>query len=129
MMIDNVTSCKCLLQSSSVQYFGSFNFTLSCNAKIKRLQCNVRQFLFSLRIETITKIISTSRTARILIRSRHLGCFLKKDVLKNNAIFTGKHLSRSLSFNKVADIQNISNLVSMFTIKLSTGGRGDWKKN
>ena len=86
--------------------FCSFNFTWNCNSKMKRLQYSVlRIFFFSLRIEPITKIISTSRTGRILVRSSYWRCSIKKAVLENFAIFTGKHLSWSVFFNKVAGLQ------------------------
>ena len=35
-------------------------------------------------------------------RSSHRRCSVKKDVLRNFAKFTGKHLCQSLFFNKVA---------------------------
>ena len=36
-----------------------------------------------------------------MVRSSHLGCSIKKGVLKNFAKLTGKHLCQSLFFNKV----------------------------
>ena len=39
-------------------------------------------------------------------RSSHLRCSVKKGVLKNFAKFTGKHLSQSLVFNKVAVLRS-----------------------
>ena len=39
-------------------------------------------------------------------RSSHLRCTVKKGVLKNFAKFTGKHLSQSLVFNKVAVLRS-----------------------
>ena len=38
-------------------------------------------------------------------KSSHLQVFYKKDVLKNFAKFTGKHLSQSLFLNKVAGLR------------------------
>ena len=38
-------------------------------------------------------------------RSSHQRCFVKKDVLRNFAIFTGKHLCQSLFFNKVTGLR------------------------
>ena len=38
-------------------------------------------------------------------RSSHPEVFCKKDVLKNFAKFTGKHLRQSLFFNKVAGLR------------------------
>ena len=38
-------------------------------------------------------------------RSSHRMCSIKKAVLKNFAIFTGKHLCQSLFFNKVAGLK------------------------
>ena len=40
-------------------------------------------------------------------RSSHWRCSVKKGVLKNFAKFTGKHLCRSLSFNKVAGLEQL----------------------
>ena len=39
------------------------------------------------------------------VRSSRLEVFCKKDVLRNFAKFTGKHLRQSLSFNKVAGLR------------------------
>ena len=39
------------------------------------------------------------------IRSSHRRCSVKKDVLRNFAKFTGKHLCQSLFFNKVAGLR------------------------
>ena len=39
------------------------------------------------------------------VRSGRLEVFCKKDVLRNFAKFTGKHLRQSLSFNKVAGLR------------------------
>ena len=44
----------------------------------------------------------TSQNSQINTRSSHPEVFLSKDVLKNFAKFTDKHLCRSLLFNKVA---------------------------
>ena len=38
-------------------------------------------------------------------RSSHKRCFLKKDVLKNFAKLTGKHLCQSFFFNNVAGLR------------------------
>ena len=37
-----------------------------------------------------------------ILRSSHWRCSIKKAILKHFGIFTGKHLCRGLSFNKVA---------------------------
>ena len=47
-------------------------------------------------------IWKTSQNSQINTRSSHPEVFLSKDVLKNFAKFTDKHLCRSLLFNKVA---------------------------
>ena len=47
-------------------------------------------------------IWKTSQNSQIDTRSSHPEVFLSKDVLKNFAKFTDKHLCRSLLFNKVA---------------------------
>ena len=41
-------------------------------------------------------------------RSSHRKCSVRKDVLRNFAKLAGKHLCRSLFFNKVADLQAYS---------------------
>ena len=41
----------------------------------------------------------------LLSRSSHRRCFVRRGVLRNFAKFTGKHLSESLFFNKVADLK------------------------
>ena len=81
MIIENVTSCKCLLQGSPVRYFSSFNFTWNCNSKMKRCQYSMLRFFF-ITYRTITKIINTSRTGRILVRGSHRRCSIKKLFLK-----------------------------------------------
>ena len=45
------------------------------------------------------------RSSRSQIRSSRPEMFCKKGVLKNFAKFTGKHLSQSLFFHKVADLR------------------------
>ena len=40
-------------------------------------------------------------------RSNYQGCSVKKDVLRNFAIFAGKYLCQGLYFNKVADACNV----------------------
>ena len=74
-----------------------------------------------------------------IFRSSHRRCSVKKDVLKNFANFTGKHLCRSLFFNKVAGLKNFikkrlqlrcftvgfsPNMVGRKCGKLELGGRG-----
>ena len=41
-------------------------------------------------------------------RSSHQRCSVKKDVLRNFAKITGKHLCQSLFFNKVTGVREIS---------------------
>ena len=43
---------------------------------------------------------------KFYVRSSQRRCSVKKDVLRNFAKFTGKHLYRSLFFNKVAGLSN-----------------------
>ena len=45
-------------------------------------------------------------TKGIFTRSNHLEVFCKTSVLKNFGKFTGKHLCKSLFFNKVADLKS-----------------------
>ena len=42
---------------------------------------------------------------KVLFRSSHQRCSIKKIVLKNFTKFTGKHLCQSIFFNKVADLR------------------------
>ena len=42
---------------------------------------------------------------RIILRSSHRRCSVKKGVLRNFAKFTGKHLCQRLFFNKVAGLR------------------------
>ena len=42
------------------------------------------------------------------LRSSHRRCSVTKDVLRNFAKFTGKHLSQSLFFDKVAGLRPAS---------------------
>ena len=42
---------------------------------------------------------------KVNYRSSHQRCSIKKDVLKNFANFTGKHLCQSPFFNKVAGLR------------------------
>ena len=44
------------------------------------------------------------RTLASIYRSNHQKCSIKKGVLRNFTTFTGKHLSQSLLFNKVAGL-------------------------
>ena len=48
----------------------------------------------------IQKVLSETHT----IKSSHRRCSIKKSLLKNFAVFTGKHLCQSLFFNNVADL-------------------------
>ena len=42
-----------------------------------------------------------------LAKSSHQKCSVKKDVLRNFAIFTGKHLCQSLFLNKVVGLKYV----------------------
>ena len=42
---------------------------------------------------------------KTILRSSHLRCSVRKDVLRNFAKFTGKYLCQSLFFNKVAGLR------------------------
>ena len=48
------------------------------------------------------------RNYSTIFRSSHWRCSLKKAILKDFVIFTGKHLCRGLFFNKVADHQSVA---------------------
>ena len=48
----------------------------------------------------IQKVLSETHT----IKSSHRRCSIKKSLLRNFAVFTGKHLCQSLFFNNVADL-------------------------
>ena len=54
----------------------------------------------SQKIHIIRKYINTK-----IFRSSHRSCSVRKCVLKNFTIFTGKHLCQSLFFNKVAGLR------------------------
>ena len=49
-------------------------------------------------------VLSKSSDDRLVFRSRHRKCSVKKYVLRNFAKFAGKHLCQSLCFNKVAGL-------------------------
>ena len=51
----------------------------------------------------MTGIIDTD--AKVLFRSSHRKCSVKKSVLRNFTKFTGKHLCQRLFFNKVAGLR------------------------
>ena len=53
-------------------------------------------------------VLSKSSDDRLVFRSRHRKCFVKKYVLRNFAKFAGKHLCQSLCFNKVAGLLAMS---------------------
>ena len=98
MIIENVTSCKCLLQSSPFQYFCSFNFTWNCISKMKIFQYSVlRFFFFFITYRTITKIINTSRSGRILVWGSHRRCSIKKLFLKILP-YLQENICRAVSF-------------------------------
>ena len=56
-------------------------------------------------------------------------CSVKKDVCRNSAKFTGKHLCRSLSFNKVASslLVNVLKFLRAPILKNWSNGR-NWRK-
>ena len=61
-------------------------------------------------IDTIISVISSTQFACDVMCVQYVQkqppeVFFKKSVLKNFANFTGKHLCRSLFFNKVADLR------------------------
>ena len=51
------------------------------------------------------------RYNRVVARSSHQRCSIKKDVLENFAKFTGKHLYRSLLFDKVCFLPKACNFI------------------
>ena len=55
-----------------------------------------------------------------LVRSSHRRCFVRKDVLRNFAKFTGKHLCQSPFFNKVADLRRADLLPATSRRKITT---------
>ena len=57
-----------------------------------------------------------SRNLPLSLRSSHQMCFLRKDILRNFAKFTGKHLCQSLFFNKVSGLRRASLLKKRLTL-------------
>ena len=74
-----------------------------------------------------------SRRTACKFQKKPLEVFFKKDVLKNFAKFTGKHLCQSLFYNKVADMRPATllkkRLVQFFSMNISTFLRTPILKN
>ena len=79
----------------------SQNCKLSINLLHGHTLHEIFKYLFFI---TLSIIISKLRNnSRALVCCNHPGVFYKKGVLRNFAKFTGKHLCRSLFFNRVIE--------------------------
>ena len=61
--------------------------------------------IFFIKSDDIAKYLTLENFQVFLHRSRHRRCSVKKDVLRNFAKFTGKHLRQSLFFKKIAALR------------------------
>ena len=52
-------------------------------------------------------LVISSKVIYEAFRSSHRNCSIKKDILRNVAKFTGKHLRQSLFFNKAAGLRSM----------------------
>ena len=62
-----------------------------------------------------------TRYCSVCYRSSHLDMFIEKGILKNFAKLTGKHLCRSLFFNKVAGLRPVTLLKKRLAQVFSCG--------
>ena len=64
-----------------------------------------RTIFYNLNSKSITNAKKFWMNVKLLFKSSHKRYAIKKDVLRNFAKFTGKHLCQSLFFNEVAGLR------------------------
>ena len=87
------------------------------------LQVTFTEKLLNGRLHFFCAVRTRTRGFFSTVRNRHPEVFCEKSVLKGFKIFTGKHLSQGLFFNKVADLRPayliIKRLQSLFFNKVA----------